>query len=356
MYMLNGKGGKVLNQNKDYHIIYASDDAFAEILGISMISLFENNTDSKCITVYILDDGISEKNKSKLNSISERYDNSKLIWIEAINIEEILEMSVQVDRKSISQYARIFMSRVLPREVKRVLYLDCDVIINSSLEELWNLDLQSNTIGALKDAFSKQYRSNIGLKPNDIMFNSGVMLVNLELWRQRNVEERVLNFIIKNKGKIQQGDQGALNAVLCHEVYCFEPKFNSVSIFFDFTYEDMLIYRKPPDFYNKDEVMEAVNNPVIIHFTTSFLSKRPWIDGCEHRYKHLWYRYKQISPWRESANYADKSSKLLRCYLKLFDILPQKVALRVSAILQAYLRPYKFKILSTIDGISSFHK
>lgn len=345
-----------MRENKAYHIIYASDDAFAEILGISMISLFENNKDSESITVYILDDGITEENKCRLNSISIKYVNSKLVWIKAINIEEILEMSVQVDRKSLSQYARIFMSRVLPKEVKRVLYLDCDVIINYSLSELWNLDLDFKTIGALKDAFSKQYRSNIGLKPNDIMFNSGVMLVDLERWRERNIEEKVLNFIVENRGKIQQGDQGALNAVLCNEVYCFEPKFNSVSIFFDFTYKDMLIYRKPPDFYNENQVKEAVDNPVIIHFTTSFLSKRPWIEGCKHKYKELWNKYKEISPWREFENQIDTRSSLIKFYSKIFAILPKKVSLRISGILQAYLRPYKFKIFSVIDGIKSSYQ
>ena len=30
------------------------------------------------------------------------------------------------------------------------------------------------------DAFSRQYRANIDLKPDDIMFNSGVMLIDLD--------------------------------------------------------------------------------------------------------------------------------------------------------------------------------
>lgn len=335
-----------MRENKDYHIIYASDDTFSEVLGISMMSLFDNNRDAKSITIYILDNGISEKNKERLEVISKKFSNSKIVWIEAINIEEILDMTVKVDRKSLSQYARIFMSRVLPKDLKRALYLDCDIIVNSSLNELWNMDLNNKTIGALKDAFSKQYRSNIGLQPNDIMFNSGVMLVDLERWRNLKIEEKVLNFIVKNNGVIQQGDQGALNAVLCKDVHCFEPKFNSVSIFFDFSYKDMMIYRKPPDFYNEEQVREAVNNPVIIHFTTSFLSKRPWIDGCEHKYKNLWYKYKELSPWKEAQNHKDSSSMIVKSYVRLYNMLPKNLALRISGILQAYLRPYKFKLSS----------
>ena len=47
------------------HIVYASDDGFAEILGVSLVSLFENSGDMKEIRVYILDSGISKHNREK---------------------------------------------------------------------------------------------------------------------------------------------------------------------------------------------------------------------------------------------------------------------------------------------------
>ena len=142
-------------------------------------------------------------------------------------------MNVAVDRGSLSQYARLFVSSDLPLDLNRVLYLDCDIIINRSIRELWNLDLNGKTIGALMDAFSKYYRQNIDLEENDIMFNSGVMLIDLRKWRKQKIEEKLMNFIAKKNGRIQQGNQGALNAVLSHDTYCFEPRFNSVTIFYD---------------------------------------------------------------------------------------------------------------------------
>ena len=163
-----------------------------------------------------------------------------------------------IDRGSLSQYARLFVSSVLPSDFKRVLYLDCDIIIAQSLEELWNLDMHGKTIAALKDAFSKWYRVNVDLEPNDIMFNSGVMLIDLDKWKEHKVEERLMKFISEKNGKIQQGDQGALNAVLTYDTYCFEPRFNSVTIFYDFNYKEMMIYRKPPKgFYTEAQIREA---------------------------------------------------------------------------------------------------
>lgn len=171
------------------HIVYASDDGFAEILGVSMVSLYENSKDMEFIAVYVLDSGITDTNKKKLESICKTYNRSLPVWIKAMNVSQELSMDVAVDRGSLSQYARLFISRDVPADLHRVLYLDCDILINTSIRELWNLDLQGKAVGALMDAFSRQYRANIDLKPDDIMFNSGVMLIDLDKWKGKKVED-----------------------------------------------------------------------------------------------------------------------------------------------------------------------
>lgn len=335
--------------DSNYHIVYASDDNFAEILGVSIVSLFENNQSASSITIYILDSGISEENKRLIEDVCNKYDRTLPIWIKATNIEEKLGIAVNMDRGSLSQYARLFVSSSIPNEVNRVLYLDCDIIINKPLFELWNLDLQGKTIGALMDAFSRYYRANIELNQDDIMFNSGVMLIDLTLWKKNCIEDKLMAFIKRHNGKIQQGDQGALNAVLSHETYCIEPKFNSVTIFYDFTYEEMLAYRKPPYFYPKEEVEKAVSDPVIIHYTTSFLSRRPWCEGCEHRYKDRWLFYKEISPWKEAKLRPYKSTKYKEAALFLYNILPSGIAVKLVGLLQIYARPMKNKLTKKIN-------
>ena len=331
--------------SNELHIVYASDDKFVEILGVSLISLLDNNKDMKEIYIYVLDSGISDENKKNIELLCEKYQRQLPQWIQAKNISEELGMDVIADRGSLSQYARLFISSVLPKEVKRVLYLDCDIIINKSLYELWNLNLKGNTIGALMDAFSKQYRANINLKPNDIMFNSGVMLIDVDKWNQNNIEDKLKKFISDKKGKIQQGDQGALNAVLSKETYCFEPRFNSVTIFYDFTYKEMMTYRKPPKFYKEKDIKKAVEEPVLIHFTTSFLSRRPWIEGCEHIYVDKWMKYKEMTPWNNKELWKYKKKKgISGIYTSLIEKMPRSVAIWFSGILQAYGRPLLLKI------------
>lgn len=327
------------------HIVYASDDKFAEILGVSLVSLYENSADMEDIVVYVLDSGITDENKDKLNCIPEKYGRTPITWIPAQNISKVLSMEVAVDRGSLSQYARLFVSSDLPDDLDRVLYLDCDIVIVKSIRELWNLDLQGKTIGALKDAFSPYYRANIDLQPNDIMFNSGVMLIDMNRWKEQKVEERLLKFIGDRNGKIQQGDQGALNAVLSYDTYCFDPRFNSVTIFYDFNYQEMLIYRKPPKgYYSESEIRRATDDPSIIHFTTSFLSKRPWIVGCQHRYVDVWLKYKAMSPWATSPLWNDKNGTAKHMTVEILKKLPRGLMIRLAGLAQAYGRPWKNKV------------
>lgn len=332
------------------HIVYASDDKFAEILGVSMVSLFENSMDID-ISLYILDSGITAANKEKLEAVCKSYMRKSPIWIEAKDISKELSMEVAVDRGSLSQYARLFLSGCLPEGLSRVLYLDCDILINHSIRELWNLDLHGKTIAALMDAFSKAYRRNIDLNPDDIMFNSGVMLLDLDKWRRDNVEKKLISFITRKNGRIQQGDQGALNAVLSHDTYCFEPKMNAVTIYFDFTYDELLTYRKPPRFYTREQIEETVKDPYVIHFTTSFASYRPWVEGCHHRYVGEWLKYKRLSPWKDEPLREYKQNGLKGIYIRIAGLIPRKVMIVVSGWLQAYGRPWMKRLFLSSSKI-----
>lgn len=106
------------------HIVYASDENFAEIFGISMVSLYENNKDMDDIVVYVLDSGIQSENRNKMLSVCWKYGRTDIQFVPIKNISEKLSMNIYIDCGSISQYARLFVSSVLPKELGRVLYLD----------------------------------------------------------------------------------------------------------------------------------------------------------------------------------------------------------------------------------------
>lgn len=111
----------------------------------------------------------------------------------------------------------------------------------------------------------------------------------------------------------------------------FSPRFNSVTIFYDFSYKEILEYRNPPKFYSEKEIREAVEKPTIIHFTTSFLSRRPWIEGCNHKYVDEWIKYKNMSSWCDNKLWKYKREKGLRgLYLFVILKLPRRFIIKIS--------------------------
>lgn len=61
------------------NIVYASDDHYAFLAGVSMISLFKNNRDFESLNVYILSDHISKKNIRRLTAIGKKYNRNVYI-------------------------------------------------------------------------------------------------------------------------------------------------------------------------------------------------------------------------------------------------------------------------------------
>ncbi|MDS9311353.1 glycosyltransferase [Streptococcus pseudopneumoniae] len=75
-----------------------------------------------------------------------------------------------------------FFRYFIPKYVSesRVLYLDLDIVVRKSIDELWDLDLTDIPLAAVRDDF---YTHN---------FNSGVLLINNGMWRAENVTQDLI--------------------------------------------------------------------------------------------------------------------------------------------------------------------
>ncbi|CIV95229.1 putative galactosyl transferase [Streptococcus pneumoniae] len=219
--------------------------------------------------------------------------------------------------------------------MSKVLYLDSDIIVMDSLRSILDIDFKDKILYGVNDTFNKEYKQVLGIPIDKPMFNAGVMLINLELWRNNNVEEKFLQVIQKFNGTILQGDLGVLNAVLYNSFGVLPPEYNYMTIFEDLTYEEMIVFKKPINYYSKEEIKNARERIVLRHFTTCFLSLRPWQENSEVAHVEIfkkYYRgtYKQVSP-----------SKLSRIY----KILPKKMSLYLLGFIQSKVRPKLYRIL-----------
>ena len=321
------------------NIVYASDNNFAEILGISMISLFENNKGCREIDVYILDDGINEDNKAKLNSIGEEF-NRTIFFKRIPNLHELAGVEIHTNsRWSLSAFSRLFLEKILPENVNKVLYLDCDILINHSLEDMYDTKLGEYYCGGVWDCISDGHKSNIGLLSSDNYINSGMMLISLDNWRKNNLCDYFIKFINSYGGDIPYVDQGVINGTISKHIKILDLRYNCYTAAYDFSYKDLLRYRKPSVYYSDVEVENAKKNPAIVHFTTSFLSLRPWVEGCKHPYVGEWLKYKAMSPWADVPLRKDNRSGKKKLAVNVYKALPNNVAVGIAGWLHAVVVP-----------------
>lgn len=258
------------------NISYASDDNYAPYLGISLVSLLKNNlNDFNEINIFILNSNISEKNIKKLKTIEKNYPFAKLIFIDVENIEDKLDVELQKfkvkDNVSLANYSRLFLSSLIPKNINKIIYLDCDTLILNSLKPLWQINID-NYLGAGVLALNGLYshKKEIGLKKDDPYINSGMILINLEKWRTDNLEEKFIETILKfSENKVEYGqDQGIINAVMKDEMLVVNPKYNLEGSLHNTSWNitTKLHSEIQYNYYTKQTLDNAINNPTVMHF------------------------------------------------------------------------------------------
>lgn len=319
------------------NIAIAADNNYLPYAAICLKSLFLTNLEFEKINVHLIGNNLSEASIKNFSTIfnQEKY----ILNIYSISdIENRLQIAVP-KTIAITSYARLFISSLLPNDIDKVLYIDCDIIFNGSIFNFYNTDLGDKWVGGVLDTFmNTRAKDEIGIPHNEPYLNAGVLLIPLSKWRLLNIENKFIQFLLQHNGIVYHHDQGIINAVCQGEKMIFPPKFNATSFYFSHPYR--ILARNNTPFYTKEEVMEAKKNPIIIHFTCGYLN-RPWIKNCKHPYLKLFNKYKQQTE-----------------YAKL-PILPDKRRLRerMDSIVFLYMPFGIFSIYSKIiDKLGSLKK
>lgn len=106
-----------------------------------------------------------------------------------------------------------------------------------------------------------------------------------------------------------------------------------MTIYHNFNCDNIIIYRKPVNgFYYGEEIKKAAKNLGIIHFTTSFLRKRPWIVSCQHRYVDIWLWYKDISSWKSKPLWNNNIGIAKKVAVEVFSKLLQGIMIRLTGL------------------------
>lgn len=322
-------------------IVYSSSDSYCEIAGISMLSLMENNGDADEINVYLIDNHISDANKARLEGMVKSFDRS-IIYVKPLDIEQLADTHINIGRWNISTFYRLFLPTMLPKSVKRALFIDCDTLVLQSLKPLWEMDMQGKWLWGVDDCRGAAYRTNLGLKPEDNYINNGVLLIDVDAMRDNHVEKMFLEYIRDSQGDITFVDQGVQNGVIAklQKSGLLHPKYNCLTVFFCFDYNNLIKLRQPPVPGNPSEYAEAVQKPAIVHFQSCFRSGlRPWSKGCTHPFAKKYLEYKVKSPWKDEPMRPDDRTVPQKILNAVTSVMPEGIMVAGVSVIHTKIYP-----------------
>ncbi len=193
-----------------------------------------------------------------------------------------------------SHWYRIFLPDLLPT-VDRILYFDGDLIALDSLRPLWESELGEHYLAAVTNVFqpNDMHRpAQLGLPPDQPYFNSGVMLMNLELMRRDDRTRALVDYAGEHAERLSWPEQDALNLVLGDRRLHLHPRWNLMN--------SILLFPRAAEELGADAVAEARRDPAIRHFEGPSVNK-PWHYLCDREGRELYLEHRRRTPWPEVA-------------------------------------------------------
>ena len=172
------------------HIACNIDSNFTIHCAVTLTSLFANNRNSE-FCVHIIASTLPEADQKALSSIAESYGNKICFYFPEKDLLNNFSIKKSGNRISIATYYRCLLSRILPVNIDKILYMDCDIVVLNDISEFWNTDITQYAIGCIEDIGSdeEEYYSRLQYDKKYYYFNSGVLLINLKYWREHKIDE-----------------------------------------------------------------------------------------------------------------------------------------------------------------------
>lgn len=271
----------VHSQQPELHVAFAINEGFIEPFAVAFRSLVVSNKNLS-LHIYILFDHLSEPNLDNIRCMASEF--GVPVSLLKINGDQVGNLKTG-QHFSKANYFRLYIPEFIQAE--KVLYLDSDILVKGDLSELVHMDLGENFIAAVPELISG-WHPELPLALKGSYFNSGVMLINTPLWKQKDIAARVIHFSESNPHFVRFADQCGLNVCIQDEWVRLPLKFNAQSILFEEEF-------KANELISLQEVETTIKQPIIVHYTGS---NKPWHMGNKHPYRWQYWQNLYNTPFR----------------------------------------------------------
>ena len=330
-------------------VVFSSSDEFSPYLAVALKSLVNNSSIDKNYDIIILEKSIRETNKKRILDICDGYKNISIRFINTKSIVSGIHFYVPTSDLSEETYYTILVPWVLSN-YEKALVLDCDIIINHDVAELFNKDISEYYIAAVKEIIYLGFLNNPILNANNYVmdytmiklgmnqpydyFNAGVLLINLKAFREKFTMQGLLKAIDENHYSIVEQD--LLNSVCAEHVYFLEYNWNFMACLTD---PDIIDEKLSPSdttipnlrlapYEEQVKYKKASEQPYIYHYLTKMKPwKYPYLE-----YADIWWRVARTTVYYETFIYrlASNRSAAFENQMSKVDVNLQRIETKLG--------------------------
>lgn len=246
-------------------------------------SLFINNPKEK-FSIYLMHSSIKKEELLHINEFIDK--NGHQLFIITIQEEYFNDAPVMLHYTK-EMYYRLLAFKFLPSNLDKILYLDPDIIVINEIRKLYDVELSEYLYAAsFHNRISIKEVNKLRLFPYDIeeYFNSGVLLMNLTLHREKIDEKEIYEFVKKNRSRLVLPDQDIINAL-------YSKQIKKV---------DEILFNYDPRYYRYYKIVSkgaidmdyVIYNTSIIHFCGK---KKPWNKNYTGKFYSLYKHYEKLA-------------------------------------------------------------
>jgi len=287
----------------------AADGSYLAPLAAMVRSALEHTSDRRVELFVLIKKEVGAADRRRLIA-SWPFGNLRVYWVEAD--ETRLAGLPSWRRLGTATYRRLLIGAQLPRAVKRVLWLDADLIVLRDLSELWDTPLDGKLVGAVGDLTVPCLGSprgvrrygELGVSGSEPYFNAGVLLVDLDRWRAEHVGARTIDYLQRFARDIYYHDQDALNAVLVHQWKALDRRWNVIEC----------VAGRPffrPRHLTGEEYRRLLAEPWIVHYAGRW---KPWTQPSGGPWRRLFFDYLDRTEWAGWGRSRTLAGALMSCY------------------------------------------
>ncbi len=322
-------------------ILMVFDDKYSKHAAATMCSIIKNN--GTCINFHVMYSSISQENIQKLTGFIKK-ENCNITFYK-VNKNDFKYCLVDPKILDVTQetFYRILAVKYLPETIHRCLYIDTDVIILDSIKELFELNLDNYALAAVPGYAEGERKVSLGMPEDASYFQAGVILFNLDYWREHNTADKVMNYIKSIYPRVLfRVDQDALNSQLYNQFYKLP-----------LTYNTHVIPNRPDEFYlqdkyfsqfSLDEIAQAKIYKKIIHYT-GHKNWKPWWQNSQSPYSYHYFYYRSMTPYKVKKLPKFKTTNHQKNKIKIFNKMDSN---NISVVVQGAISADTITCLKSI--------